>query len=619
MRYEEVPKGLTQNLEFRNFLCAEAAKSESLQKDLIQTCKDDILFYFNTFVWTYDPRLETTSVPFITYGYQDETLMALLEVIRGGKKFLMQKSRDMGASWMCDGIFDHQAQFEKGRKFLMLSRNAELVDNSDNADSLFWKIDFIHQHLPKWMLDTGKKGTLSRKRMRASYLKTGSQLSGATTTKASGVGGRATAVFVDEFSRFDPFVARMIKSGLADVSNCIIYNFTPSPEMGKAHPSYELVEQYKKKHIEGVVMHWRRHPEKARGLYRVDPETRIIEVIDKSYKFPPDYPWQKDGVFEWHSPWFDKERIERGNDRDVKEMLEIDYDGSGFSVFDHEMIKNYIADCCRPTTLEASLDFDRDGKPSRLVKVEGGLIKLWFPIDGMGKVVCKVPCVAGVDASLGVGETPSVLSIYRIDTGEKVLQVTTAEMSPKEFAVYVVAICRWLSVPSADVLLCWERNGPGDTFGDEVIRLGYTSIYYAKDTQKFASRPSPKAGLCPQNSSKMMWLTKYQSALGTRSMINYSIYAMEECFGWKYKDGVPSHPNTLAKSDDPSKAKKNHGDHVIADAICAVLLEDRKAGSIEAKKKSLPKDAYDMVMEMVRGERVDESKMFADWDRHLWR
>lgn len=616
--YARVPKDPVENLKFRRFILAQAKNSPAKQAALREACSKDVLFWVNAFCFTVDPRLKADKkVPFLTYPYQDTGLLQLKSAVEDGEDVVIQKSRVMGASWMLVTLFLWFCLFRKDCKFLMMSRTAEFVDSTD-SDSLFWKLDKLHELMPSWMLDIQKD--IHRVTMKVNYLQTGCQITGATTTKSSGIGGRATAVGIDEYSRYDPVVAALLKSGLRPVTNCCLWNFTPNPEMGKAHPSYDLVKQVDKGDIGSLRMHWREHPVYIRGLYRVDRQTGALEIKDEKYDFGPKFPFQFDRVFEWHSPWFDKERKRVGNDRDMKELYEIDYEGSGFTFFDEMIISEYISQHMEPPRIEGDLIYDElTGEPKNFVVQSGGRMKLWLDLDRDRKPA-PVFYTAGADISLGVGTTPSCLSVGNFETGEKVLEFATADMPPDKFAAICVAILRWFSSVHHQVYFAWERQGPGDTFAEHVIRLRYTSVYIppANET-KYSKKPGETPGFHPGVVNNRSLLLLYQSALANRHFLNHSHEALKECFQWMNTPKGPRSRQTMNKSDDPSGATENHGDRVIADALCYKMMVVKGGGSARTEEAEQAKLIVPgtLAYEFQQDERMQKQKhvLFPNWSR----
>ena len=77
-----VPKDLRSNLKFRRRLIKWGSENKSNSKTLWQMCSRDILFYINTFCWTFDPRKRPSTIPFITYeSFQDRAILDVLSAI----------------------------------------------------------------------------------------------------------------------------------------------------------------------------------------------------------------------------------------------------------------------------------------------------------------------------------------------------------------------------------------------------------------------------------------------------------------------------------------------------------------------------------------------------------
>ena len=62
---------------------------------IIRKCKEDPIFFFNMFLWTYNPRLDKPHVPFITYPYQDDFIKQIINAVETVIDVWIEKSRDM--------------------------------------------------------------------------------------------------------------------------------------------------------------------------------------------------------------------------------------------------------------------------------------------------------------------------------------------------------------------------------------------------------------------------------------------------------------------------------------------------------------------------------------------
>ena len=571
-------------------------------------CNGEPLLVHNCY--TFDPRLPEglKTVPFCTYAFQDEAILEIKAAIENGQPLVIWKSRDMGASWMSLVVMLWFCIFRKQCQFMILSRVADMVDKKGDTGTIFWKVDFVIQNLPEWIIDIDED--LNQRILNREFLKTGGAMLGSSTTEAAGVGGRATAVFIDEFSRFNPSDAQQVRSGLADVSRCRIYNFTRNPHMGKAHPSYELVRQGQRGDIRLIRLHWTQHPEKSKGWYKVID--RQVEIMDKSYEFPPDYEFQLDGRFVDHSPWFDNERKERGNDNDLADMLEMDDEHSTHHTFDMQLIADYALTHVRPPLVEGEILCDPDGNKSTFAPGKGGSVKLWMRLD-MNNDPPRSIYVGACDVSYGKGATNSVCSVARCDTGVKVIEFATPFLAPIDFALKVVAMFRWLSRSSVEpARLGWERQGPGDIFGDEVLRLGYMSVHWEQSKSPVNVVTRKVAGFNPQQ--KADWLARYQSGLSKKDFINHSREALEETKFWVNTATGPEHLANQSRRIDPSGARANHGDRVIADCLCYLMMLLKGGGRLEEEKKVKPGTFEELLLRDERSRTLlQDGSLYGNW------
>lgn len=480
--------------------------------------------------------------------------MEIVDCILGGHDLVIEKSRDMGASWMCLLAMEWLFHFHAGTSFLMISRKEDVVDAPGDPDSLFWKLDFVHKHLPGFL-----RVGVERRRLHFGNLDNGSTIDGESTTSAAGVGGRRTAVFVDEFSRIEE--GYQLLSGTADVTRCRIFNFTP---WGVGNAAHEMASR---RDVRKLRLHWSEHPHKAAGLYRMEPGTAMPEFLDPGYVYPPDYPFFPDGKL--RSPWYDGECRRRGNDREIAEMLDIDYQGSEYQFFDARTVEELKRETACPPSWEGDVAFE-EGPTVRfkeLVEARGGPLKLWCPRGADGRPP-EGTYVVGADISSGTGATNSCLSVLDCRTGEKVAEYVTPYLRPDQLAPRAVALCRYFRSPGEEgALFCWEMQGPGLIFGQKVIASGYRHVHWRTAETRLGKPTSDTPGWYPSPDNQRMVLEEYRSALSSRRFVNRSREALDECLRFVHrKTGEIEHAE-ISGGRDPSGARVNHGDRVIADAL----------------------------------------------------
>lgn len=585
--FKIVPKGIKENLVFREKLLREASVDAGFAAALRAMCAEDLLFYTNAFCWTYDPRAESAGLPsvlpFVTYGFQDEAMLDIAECIRKGHDFAMPKSRDMGASWIGLTVFEWLWHFSQSRlSFLLISRNEDYVDVKGNPKSLFWKIDFLHEHQPKWLLPSGRWLGWKDPHRRLLHMQnadTGSVIDGESTTGEAGRGDRRTAMFIDEFAAFDVNDGFRVLKATRDTTNCRGFNSTPQ---GSANAFYEVVHNTAARILR---LHWSLHPEKNLGLYKSDKDGVLelmddfrgyVEVLRKGERdtervlYPDDYPFKKDGKM--RSPWYDTQCARCVSEMEIGQELDIDFLGSDYQFFDNEMIQLLRKKYCRVALLRGELEVDFEScEPKRFREDERGKLHLWVTLDGSGRFDKSRKFVLGADISAGTGASNSVVVAADRATGEKMMVYRDPHMRPNQFARFCVAVAKWMNRG----MLNWDASGPtGEVFSKRVIESRYGNIYYRRNMKKVTQRISDEPGYFLSNQAKVSLLEDYRDSLGSMKYINRSHLGVKECLQFVRKlDGTVEHSQAL-NSQDPGGARSAHGDEVIADALCSLLVND---------------------------------------------
>lgn len=165
----------------------------------IEACESDVKYFFNNYVKTYDPRLlpDNPFIPMKLFPIQERFLDWLDECESVNDGGLVEKSRDMGVTWICSGYLVHHWLFRSGFAGGIGSRKEPFVDRIGDPSSIFEKMRMILRKLPKWMLPAGFDWNRHDCFCKLINPANGSVITGEVGDEI-GRGGRATIYFVDE-------------------------------------------------------------------------------------------------------------------------------------------------------------------------------------------------------------------------------------------------------------------------------------------------------------------------------------------------------------------------------------------------------------------------------------
>lgn len=599
-RHQLIPRDpIEQSLWRRDFILKLRARTE-LRPAVLNACRDDILFWINAFVYQFNPKArgdECKLGPFATWGFQDEAFCQLVESVRKQQDTIIEKSREMGASWMCLIVMLWFVLFHECSKFLLISRDADAVDSKD-PDSLFWKLRFMIKNLPSWMVpESMQKST----KMYLGNEQNLSCITGEASTGKAGIGGRATAIFVDEFSLID--AAQEVYDHTSDTSSCRIFNFT---HRGVNSCAADLC---RKPWIKKIQLHWSQHPMKKKGLYRYNLKTHLPECLDSGYQYPTTFPFVLDGSPAGgpfpgiRSPWYDAECQRKGSTRAIAMDLDINPEGSSAQFFEPLVINRLIQECARPPLFEGDLLHDDQlGAPHRLDPREGGNLRLWCPIDLSGRPP-QHRYFMGCDISTGSGSTPTCFSVFDADLGEKIAEVTDYYLKVHRAAPLAAALGRLFY----EAKIVWEMQGPGAAFGEILIdELGYPAFYLRTDETRLDKKYAEggKPGWYCNHQNKRNALEDYSEALRSMKFVNPSEQALKECLAFQF-DQAGNLVHGMERNKDEAASKVNHGDHVIADALAWKLA--KMSGITRARKKTAKEEIPVLSLQWRREYAVSQS------------
>lgn len=586
--YLLIPKSPAENLAFRRRMIEAGDADPGVARALWWMCREDILFYVNTFCWTFSPKdyADSPHRPFNTWDVQDGVFTAVSGAI-GKHDIACPKSREMGLTWCCLTAIEHRWHFWDGQTFLICSRKEELVDKRGSPKSLFWKIDYLHKFQPKWLLPSNRSlgdADPNRTRSHLENADNGSVIDGEATVPDLGRGDRLTAIFLDEAAFMDN--ARAIARATRDATLCRILNSTPNGTGGIGNEFYRSCHnpQWKVKRV-----HWSQHPEKCRGAYRWGEGE--IELLDPDFKYPEGFPFIRDGKL--RSPWYDLQCARANSEREISEELDVDFWGSGEQFFKGAMIESYRQENAMPpyyrgmyrqAVIKGKLGEEIKKGPWRWWESAKGQFKIWGTLHPATSIPFGDEFAAGCDIAAGTGgdfSSNSCLKVIDKRTGRVVASYATNTMDPKEFAELAIEVCKWFN----NAVLSWENDGPtGIQFGNEVIRIGYRNLYYSDVENLAYKKKTRKPGWCNRREGKASLLGEIQRAMRQGELRESDEDTLDELLQFVWKDAKVVHDGSLATEDESGKGKA-HGDRGIALGVAWEACKDSPPMAAEQNKE----------------------------------
>ena len=319
----DYPKTYRENLEWRRKLLARCAVDLGFRAQVRELFFRDPVFAFNAFFFTLDVRKRPLHhQPFCTYSYQDDAIRILVESIRTGVDCGLEKTRDMGASWLVLLVFLWFWLDPKGgADFLLGSRIEDYVDKKGDMRALLPKVRYALYKLPKWLRPKDFIPKNHDNFMRLQNPETGASITGESNNANFSTGGRYLAILFDEFAKWEG-TDKSAWMAAGDATPCRLPVSTP---FGAAGQYYDYVTDPTKRKVR---LHWSLHPEKAEGAYCVWP--RRLEDEES---------WDETDLSDVNlerfvrSPWYDRQ-CQRRSMLEVAQELDIDYVGAGNPVFD---------------------------------------------------------------------------------------------------------------------------------------------------------------------------------------------------------------------------------------------------------------------------------------------
>lgn len=257
---------------------SQVFKSEQAKSYELEMCRRDVVHFINNWGWTFDPRVVPANLPFRLFPYQIELLQWIEEGFQKREHGLVEKSRDMGASWVFIAWFYHSLKFRPGFFGKIGSRKQELVDDF-TEDSLFGKLRYFYYRLPQFLRIKDLIPRVHDNHLRFQNPKNGNKIVGESANQDFGRGGRSSFALLDEGASIPH--SESVWSSVSQNSNCVVWLSNPK---GRNNAFARLRHKSK---IRVKTLHWSQDPRKNQKWYEEQKEIllpwEIGQELDLSY------------------------------------------------------------------------------------------------------------------------------------------------------------------------------------------------------------------------------------------------------------------------------------------------------------------------------------------------
>lgn len=568
-----IPKDPVANLRWRERMLLRADEDEEYRATLRSLCSqptpESFLFWLNAFGWTFVQKRvsadgqeravigDLTEHPFITWPCQDDAAAQIIRAIQQGESCAIDKSRDMGATWLIVAVFQWFWQFHSGSNFLEISATEDLVDSAGETkdpDTLFAKHDFMIAKQPPWLVPPMERSYLKIARLDAD-----STIIGKATTGKKGRGGRKTAALIDEAAFIREL--RQLWITLEATTACRIVNSTVSG------PDF-FSKIVRSGRVKVISLPWWDHPLKGRGRYT--------------------YTDEQSGEVKVSSPWRDTKVAHAVDAREVAQEIDRDHNAAGLVVFDPRVIERQKAMYGRAPIYTGRLDYtggiDMDVAIEKARELRAPLavewadeeidsgrdwLRLWCELQedrhGVWRPNQLRTYVIGIDIGHGVGSSNSTMSVVEVESGEKVAEAASSKHSPDEWARVCAMAGYWFGGVRRCAFLIWENNGPGGQMWRVLRRLAYPWFYRRIDEDKIRRQVTNEPGWHSNPASKGLLLRDLAAGMKRDEFRNPSARALDEAAQFVVYD--TGSVGVGEREDDSTGAREAHGDLTIADAL----------------------------------------------------
>lgn len=570
-----VPRDPAINVFWRIQCRERALKDAEFRDALMQACLEDPLFFCAAVLWVHEPRARIKRKPMVPWPHQLPVILAMDETITEAMateqpiSLTLKKSRAQGGTYIYLAVTLRRALREPGFTVGLVTRNESLVDSRVDDSAVLFKVAWMLDHLPCWMLPDGYERSMTEHVIR---LPNGSGWSGYAATGDVARGGR-TSLFCFDEPGSEEFIAAnkdyKVLSSVSHVSNAVFLVSTFGVDSGVFYESatdpdnprvYTLDWKDNPLHsrlsyvmVEGVAKAVRPEEQGAVEEYIATHQRELKSVARRGHKVDN----------KQRSPWYDAHCLQPGaTPRFIARELDMDPKGAVGKCFPPDLLDRMKREHCKPPVWQGQPVFDSETLSlTGLIPRDDGPLKLWFR-PGTDSMPPLGPFTVGCDIALGgVGAWSSNSVVSGLDdrTGEQVLEYTVKGMDAIRFARIAVGLARWLR----NALLGWEDSGMSGGFAREVGEVLYYGNVFFRDVMQYGSQQkSRKPGWPCRDDDKAAMFEKLALAMEIGEFTPRSAEMIVECGEYEWDNGKIIH----APTKNRGATEKNHGDRCIAAA-----------------------------------------------------
>lgn len=275
---KETPTNYRVELERRYRLARLCSENPKFLAAELEMCRRDPVHMTNNWGWTFDPREVPANLPFRLFRKQEQLMRWIEDQYLGRKHGVVEKSRDMGGSWVFIAWMVHGARFREGFFVRLGSRKEELVDDG-TEESLFGKIRYFYYRLPWFLQIPNFLQRFHDTHLNFENTHPGNRIVGESANLDFGRGGRSSVTLLDEGASIAK--SEQVWASISQNSNSVFWLSSPK---GRNNAFYRL--GYKAK-LPKFTLHWTDDPRKDEAWYEKKKEEllpwQVGQELDLSY------------------------------------------------------------------------------------------------------------------------------------------------------------------------------------------------------------------------------------------------------------------------------------------------------------------------------------------------